>query len=279
MPASRNINHLSDTSHLPATLDLDAYSPARIAERVEAAGVAKARLPVVQTLALATLAGAFIAFGGMFYLVAMTEPAIGFGPSRVLGGICFSLGLVLVSIAGAELFTGNSLMVMAWVDRRISGGELARNWALVLGGNTIGAVGAALLFALADSAALGGGKLGELVGAIGRGKTALTWEVALVRGLLCNALVCLAVWLSLAARDVTGRVLAIVFPISAFVALGFEHSIANLFFLPLALLLGAEGVSLGGTLHNLAWVTAGNVVGGAGFVGLAYWVCYRWEAR
>lgn len=268
---------MSEPPSLPATLDLDAYKPAQIAERVEAAGVAKARLPVVQTLALAILAGAFISFGAMFSLVAMTGSGLGFGPSRVLGGVCFSLGLVLVVVAGAELFTGNSLMVMAWVDRRIAGRELVRNWALVLVGNSIGAIGAALLFRLADGGALGGGALGELAGAVGRAKTALAWDVALVRGLLCNALVCLAVWLSLAARDVTGRVVAIVFPISAFVALGFEHSIANLFLLPLALLLPAEGVTLAGAVHNLLWVTLGNVIGGAGFVGLAYWVCYRWR--
>lgn len=268
---------MSAPSTLPLALDLDAYKPAQIAERVEAVGVAKARLPTVQTLALAVLAGAFIAFGAMFSLVAMTDSGLGFGPSRVLGGVCFSLGLILVLIAGAELFTGNSLMVIAWVDRRITTSELVRNWALVLVGNAMGAVGAAVLFRLADGGALGGGALGELAGAVGRAKTALSWDVALVRGLLCNALVCLAVWLSLAARDVTGRVLAVVFPISAFVALGFEHSIANLFLLPLALLLAAEGVTLAGTAHNLAWVTLGNVIGGAGFVGLAYWLCYRWQ--
>lgn len=269
----------SDASPLPLTLELDAYAPAQIADRVEKAGVAKARLPAVQTLALAVLAGAFIALGAMYYLVAMTEPALGFGPSRVLGGIAFSLGLVLVLIAGAELFTGNALMVMAWVDRRIEGRELARNWALVLAGNLVGAGGAAVLFHLAEGGGLGGGRLGELLAGIARDKAALAWDVALVRGILCNALVCLAVWLSLAARDVTGRILAIIFPISAFVALGFEHSIANLFLLPLALLDGAEGVTLAGCLHNLVWVTLGNVVGGAGLVGLAYWICYRWRPK
>jgi formate/nitrite transporter len=265
-----------DPLALPLTLDLDAYAPAQVAERVEKAGVAKARLPALQTLALAVLAGAFIALGSMYYLVAMTEPGLGFGPSRVLGGVAFSLGLVLVLVAGAELFTGNALMVMAWVDRRIAGRELARNWALVLLGNLAGAVGAALLFHQADGTGLGGGRLGGILATIARTKTELTWDVALLRGILCNALVCLAVWLSLAARDVGGRILAIVFPISAFVALGFEHSIANLFFLPLALLDGAEGVSVADALHNLVWVTLGNVAGGAGLVGLAYWVCYRW---
>jgi formate/nitrite transporter len=266
---------MSEPSPLPATLDLDAYAPAQIAERVERAGVAKTRLPTVQTLALAVLAGAFIAFGAMMYLVAMTEPGLGLGPSRLLGGVAFSLGLILVSIAGAELFTGNALMVMALVDGRIGGGELVRNWTLVLLGNAVGAVGAALLYHWADGTGLGDGKVAATLATVARAKVALGWDVALVRGVLCNALVCLAVWLSLAARDIAGRILAIVFPITAFVALGFEHSIANLFLLPLALMEGVPGVSAAGTLHNLVWVSAGNVVGGAGLVGLAYWVCYR----
>ncbi|MFO1067134.1 MAG: formate/nitrite transporter family protein [Geminicoccaceae bacterium] len=268
---------MSEPRPLPATLDLDAYAPAQIAERVERAGVAKARLPVVQTLALAVLAGAFIAFGGMLYLVAMTEPALGLGPSRLLGGVAFSLGLILVSIAGAELFTGNALMVMALVDGRIAAAELVRNWTIVLFGNAIGGVGAALLYHWAEGTGLGGGKVAATLAAVARAKVTMTWDVAFVRGVLCNALVCLAVWLSLAARDIAGRILAIVFPITAFVALGFEHSIANLFTLPLALLEGVDGVDPSGVLHNLVWVTAGNVVGGAGLVGLVYWVCYRMQ--
>jgi len=257
------------------TLDIDAYAPAQIAERIERAGVAKARLPVIQTLMLAVLAGAFIAFGSMMYLVAMTEPGLGLGPSRLLGGVAFSLGLVLVSIAGAELFTGNALMVMALVDGRIGLAELTRNWALVLAGNAIGGIGAAILYHWADGTDLGGGKVAETLAAVASSKVALGWDVALVRGMLCNALVCLAVWLSLAARDIAGRVLVIVFPIAAFVVLGFEHSVANLFLLPLALLEGLGGVGVTGVLHNLLWVTLGNVIGGAGLVGLAYWVCYR----
>jgi formate/nitrite transporter len=260
---------------LPVTLDFDAYKPAQIADRVGTLGVAKARLPLTQTFMLGLLGGAFIAFGGMFYLVAMTDHGLGFGPSRLLGGLAFSLGLVLVLIAGAELFTGSSLMVMACVDGRITPSELVRNWALVFVSNAIGSVGAALLFVLADVGALGGGGVGETLAHVAQAKAGLSWSTAFFRGILCNALVCLAVWLSLAARDVTGRILAIVFPIAAFVALGFEHSIANLFFLPLALMAGTAGTTLAGCLNNIVWVTLGNIVGGAGFVGLVYRVCYR----
>ncbi|HET6467331.1 MAG TPA: formate/nitrite transporter family protein [Geminicoccaceae bacterium] len=259
---------------LPRTLELDAYAPAQIAERVERAGVAKARLPVLETLMLGLLAGAFIAFGGMYFIFVTTDPGLGFGPSRMLGGIAFSLGLMLVVIAGAELFTGNTLIVMAWVDGRVSTRELARNWALVFVANLVGAVGAAALLTLADGLVLGDGRPLETAAAIARAKVALPWDTAFFRGILCNALVCLAVWLSFAARDVTGKILAILLPISAFVALGFEHSIANMFFVPLAMMHGVPGVTLVGFASNLVPVTLGNIVGGAVGVGLVYRVCY-----
>ena len=257
------------------TIELDAYGPAQIAERVERAGVAKARLPLLQTLSLGALAGAFIAFGAMYFTVVTTDPGIGFGPTRLLGGLAFSLGLVMVVIAGAELFTGNSLMVMAWVDGRISGRELARNWTLVYLANFAGAVGAAVLLVLADGLALGGGKVLANATAIAQAKVAIGPVAGFFRGILCNALVCMAIWLALGAREVTGKILAIVFPISAFVALGFEHSIANIYFIVLGILLGIPGVDFGGLVANLVPVTLGNIVGGGAFVALTYWVCYR----
>lgn len=263
-------------ARLPETLEIDAYAPAQIAERVERAGVAKARLPALQTLALGVLAGAFIALGAMLFTLVTTDHGLGFGPGRWLGGIAFSLGLVMVSIAGAELFTGNNLLVMAWVDGRIRLAELARNWTIVYFGNFLGALGSALLVWLADGLSLGQGRVLETAAAIARAKAGLDPWVAFFRGVLCNVLVCMAVWLSFAAREVTGKILAIVFPISAFVALGFEHSIANMYFLPVAMLHGVEGVGLDGLLANLLPVTAGNVVGGGGLVALAYWLCYRY---
>jgi formate/nitrite transporter len=261
---------------LPETL-IDAYSPQQIALRVEQAGVAKARLPPLQTVTLGILAGAFIAFGAMYSTVVLTDHGLGFGPSRLLAGLAFSLGLVLVILAGAELFTGNTLIVMAWVDGRVSLPELARNWCLVYAANFVGAVGAAALVVLADGLYLADGRVGETAAGIARAKVALGWGTGFFRGILCNALVCLAVWLSFAARDVAGKILAITFPISAFVALGFEHSIANMYLIVVALLSGAEGVTMGGLVRNLIPVTAGNIVGGGLFVAGVYWLCYRYR--
>jgi formate transporter len=261
---------------LPETL-INAYSPQQIALRVEQAGVAKARLPPLQTVTLGVLAGAFIAFGAMYSTLVLTDHGLGFGPSRLLAGLAFSLGLVLVILAGAELFTGNTLIVMAWVDGRVSLPELARNWCLVYAANFVGAVGAAALVVLADGLSLADGRVGETAAGIARAKVALGWGTGFFRGILCNALVCLAVWLSFAARDVAGKILAITFPISAFVALGFEHSIANMYLIAVALLNGAEGVTMGGLVRNLLPVTAGNIVGGGLFVAGVYWLCYRYQ--
>jgi formate/nitrite transporter len=264
-------------SRLPETLELDAYTPAQIAERVERAGVAKARLPALQTLTLGVLAGGFIALGGLYATLALTDHGLGFGPSRLLAGAAFSLGLVMVVVAGAELFTGNTLLVMARVDGRIATAELARNWTLVYLANLAGALGLALLVWLAGVLEAGGGRMLETAAAIARAKVALPPVEALARGILCNLLVCMAVWLSLAAREVAGKILAVVFPVSAFVALGFEHSIANMYLVPVAILHGVEGVGVGGFVANLVPVTIGNVIGGGVLVGLAYWLCYRWR--
>ena len=250
--------------------DHDAYKPAQIAALMESAGVAKARMPFGQMLMLAVLAGAFIAFGAAAYLMVMTGADPGFGPHRLLGGLVFSLGLILVIVGGAELFTGNALMVMAAVDGKITPAALARNWAVVYAGNLIGALAMAAAFGLTG---LLDGPMGETAAKIATAKatgSALPW---LVKGALCNALVCLAVWLTFSARDTTGKILSILWPISAFVLLGLEHSIANMFFLPLGLLAGAE-ISASAVLGNLVWVTLGNILGGAGGVAMAYRYAY-----
>lgn len=250
--------------------DHDAYKPAEIAALIEGAGVAKARMPVGQTLTLAVLAGAFIGFGAAAYLMVMTGADPGFGPHRLLGGAVFALGLILVIVGGAELFTGNALMVMAAVDRKITRGALLRNWGLVYLGNLVGAVGLACAFWLSG---LLEGPIGETAMRVATAKlagSALPW---VVKGALCNALVCLAVWLTFSARDTTGKILAILWPISAFVLLGLEHSIANMFFLPLGAFAGAE-VPVGQAVAALGWVTLGNVLGGAGGVALAYRYAY-----
>lgn len=259
---------------LPPAASLDAYTPAEIARRVESQGVVKARLVWVPMFVLGLLGGAFIAFGAMAYTLVMTGNDLGFGPGRLLGGIAFALGLILVVVAGAELFTGNNLIVMAWAEKRITSAELLRNWAIVYAGNFVGAVGAAVLVHWSGAHELGGGAVRATALAIAGTKLALDPVQAFFRGLLCNALVCLAVWLSYAARDVTGKVVAILFPIAAFVALGFEHSVANMYFLPAAMLIGAEGATVPALIANLVPVTAGNVVGGSVFVALIYWVIY-----
>lgn len=254
----------------PHPTGLDAYAPAEIARKVETAGVAKAALPLAPLLTLAALAGAFIAFGAAVYTVAMTGADPGSGATRILGGAVFSLGLILVIVGGAELFTGNALMVMAWVDGRIDLPALLRNWGVVFVGNALGATAIAAAMA---GAGLLAGPVGAKAAAIAEAKLALDPMQAFFRGVLCNALVCLAVWLSMAARDVVGKIFAILWPITAFVAVGYEHSIANLYLIPAGMLAGAEG-SLADALANLIPVTCGNIVGGAGGVALAYRLAY-----
>jgi formate transporter len=249
---------------------LDAYKPTQIADLVEAAGVAKARLPISQLLVLAILAGAFIAFGAVAYTMVMTGVDATYGPARFLGGIVFSLGLILVIVGGAELFTGNALMVMAAVDGRIKMGEMAKNWALVYLGNFAGALGVAvavLMTGILDGAA------GSTASKIAEGKMALDWHQAFMRGVLCNTLVCLAVWLALAARTVPGKILAIIWPIASFVLLGLEHSVANMYLIPQGMLAGAP-LDMAAFASNLFFVTLGNIVGGAGGVALSYRLAY-----
>lgn len=253
----------------------DAFPPKEIAHRVEQLGVAKARTDTLTLLVLATLAGAFISLGGLFYTFVVTGSQLGFGPTRLLGGFSFSLGLILVVIAGAELFTGNNLIAMAWASGRIGFRQVLRNWLLAYVGNAAGCVATAVLVLWAKSVTLGGGAVAQQAVAIAAGKCALEPGEAFARGLLCNALVCLAVWLAMGGRSVTDKTLAIVFPITGFVAMGFEHSIANWFFLALGAGLDTQGMlAWSDMVRNLAWVTAGNVAGGTLLVAGVYWLAY-----
>jgi formate/nitrite transporter len=253
---------------------LDVIPPARIAHLVEEVGVKKCSLPLIPTLTLGVLAGAFIAFGGMFYTLVVTGSEIGFGPTRLIGGMAFSLGLVLVVIGGAELFTGNSLIVLAWADRRVGSGALLRNWSLVYLGNMIGALGTVVLVHFSGILTLGDGAVAATAQAIAEAKVALGPLQAFVRGILCNTLVCLAIWMCFAAYTVTGKVLAILFPITAFVALGFEHSVANMYLIPIGALQLDGAIGVAGFLRNLVPVTLGNIVGGGALVALVYWLIY-----
>ncbi len=258
---------------------LDAYAPQQIAVRVRDVGVAKATAPVLTTVALAVLAGAFISLGALFYTVTVSGagPDAPFGLMRLAGGVAFSLGLILVVVGGAELFTGNNLIAMAWAAGRLRTGDVLRNWAWVYAGNLLGALGTVALVLLAGVHELGDGALGETAIRIARTKAGLDPMQALMRGVLCNVLVCLAIWLCMGARSVTDKILAIVFPISAFVACGFEHSIANMYFLPVGIALASSSVApiaWTGAIGNLIYVTIGNVLGGTVLVAMVYWFIY-----
>lgn len=242
---------------------------------VERLGVAKAQTDTVTLGVLAVLAGAFISLGALFFTVVVTGSGVGFGVTRLLGGLSFCLGLVLVVVAGAELFTGNNLLAMAWASGLIGTRAVMRNWLLAYLGNVIGCLGTVLFVWWAGLGSLGGGTVGETAIQIAQAKAGLSVGEAFARGVLCNALVCLAVWLAMGGRSVTDKILAILFPITAFVTIGLEHSIANWFFLPFGLALAQEGaVSLAGAGRNLVAVTAGNMAGGTLLVAGVYWVAY-----
>jgi len=273
---------------------LDAYSPREMARKARSIGAAKANLDFVSTLMLSILAGAFIALGACFYTTVVTGMSGGLGVTQLLGGLAFSLGLILVVVAGAELFTGNALIVMAFVGGRVSFGKLMRNWAIVYAGNVIGSLAIAALVYYAWQWKMGGSAVGVTAYNIAGAKLGLPWMAAFCSGILCNGLVCLAVWLCYSARSTTDKILSIIFPITAFVAMGFEHSVANMFLIPYGIMLsgtsefmGADGVA--GAISNyspaiftvpnfikdnLIPVTLGNIVGGAIMVGLAYWIIY-----
>lgn len=242
-------------------------------ERVKEVCVVKARLPLLTMWMLSVLAGAFIGLGAMYFTLVASDASLGFAISRVLGGLVFSLGLLLVVVAGAELFTGNNLLVMAWADGCLGTKELLRNWLVVSLGNLAGAVGLAILVYLSGHPSMNGGAVAETAIRIAQGKATLPFGEAFFKGVLCNVLVCMAVWMAMAGRSVMDKAVAIVFPISAFVALGFEHSVANMYFFPVALLLDAA-IPLGDVLHNLIAVILGNLVGGSLLVALTYWIIY-----
>jgi formate/nitrite transporter len=265
-----------------------------MAQKAESVGVTKAGLGWRDTFVLAVLAGAFIALGAMFAttVTAGASGTVPFGIVRLLAGLVFCLGLILVVVAGAELFTGNHLIVMAWADRRVGLGRLLRNWGIVYAGNLVGATATAGLLFLAKQYSFGDGEVGLAALDTAELKSGLGFGQAIVLGMLCNALVCLAIWLTYSARTVTDKVLAIVFPITAFVAAGFEHSIANMYFLPIGLLVKEAApdsfwstIDMGAgdfphltlenvVLSNILPVTVGNIIGGSVMVGLVYWLVY-----
>ena len=276
---------MDDRARTPPIFNLGAFSPAQIEESVETVGVAKANLPLLPCFMLAVVAGGSIGLGAMYFNVVASDTQLGFAATRVLGGLVFSLGLVIVLVAGAELFTGNNLIVMAWASRRVTTARMLRNWAVVYCGNLVGAVGLAVLVVLSGHAGMAGGRVGQSILEIAVAKIGPDAPTLFFKGVVCNMLVCQGIWIAYAGRSVTDKIVGVVLPISAFVAAGFEHSVANMYFLPLAWLLAwtgqvpagfdASAVTMAGIAHNLVPVTLGNVVGGAGLVGLVYWAVYR----
>ena len=266
----------------------EVLSPEEIARKIKRSGVGKVNTKVAPTLILGVMAGAFIAFGGVFALTIAVSPEMGTGPARLLIGLGFSMGLLLVVVTGSELFTGNNLMVASFFSRRIGGRELARNWSLAFASNLVGALVIVFLLYFSRWWAQADFAFSVRTIEIANAKVNLSFETAFVRGILANILVCLAVWMAAAGRTLVDKMIGIVLPIAAFVAAGFEHSIANMFFLPLGWLVSADADALAAAgltseqidrlnfpwvIHNLAAVTLGNIIGGA-LVGLANWTVY-----
>jgi formate transporter len=278
---------------------IDALLPQEMAQRAEILGAQKSEMSFLRTFMLGVLAGAFIGLGALFATTVSsgTLPAadaggtLPYGVIRLLAGLVFSLGLILVVVGGAELFTGNNLIVMAWASGKVSATGLLRNWGIVYLGNFAGSVGTAALVFLGRQYTFGNGTTGITALKIAAGKCDLAFLQAVALGVLCNALVCMAVWLSYSARSTTDKILSIILPIAAFVAAGFEHSVANMYFIPYGLLIKdldpaytASVAGQVGQLDRLTWpvflvgnlipVTIGNIIGGAVLVAAVYWAVF-----
>jgi formate transporter len=272
-------------------IQFDSLNPSEMAQKAVEIGIHKAGLPISRLLLLSVLAGAFIALGAAFSTTTLAGSSLlPYGLARLLAGLAFCLGLILVVIGGAELFTGNNLIVMARASGKISTYALLRNWVIVFLGNFIGSISMAGLMLLAKQYTNGGGAVGEIALKTAASKVQVGFVQAIALGILCNILVCLAVWLSYSARNTTDKIMAIIFPITAFVAIGAEHSVANMYFIPYGLFIQqfdpAFIVGLGNklSLKSLSWsafflknflpVTIGNLIGGALLVGMLYWLIY-----
>jgi formate/nitrite transporter len=288
------------------TISFDALMPAAMAAKAEDLGVKKAALPALKMFALALLAGAFIGIGAIFATtvsagsIAVKDAAgaaafstgLPYGVTRLLAGLAFTVGLILVVVGGSELFTGNNLIMMAFASKKVSLGGLLRNWGIVYLGNFVGSIVTAYIVFLGKQYSFGNGAIGLTALGIGEAKTSYTFIQAVALGIMCNALVCMAVWMCYSARSTTDKILAIIPPIATFVAAGFEHSVANMYFIPVALFVKFFGnpkffEAIGKTaadfphltwgnffIGNLLPVTIGNIIGGAFMVGLIYWFIY-----
>lgn len=266
----------------PAGKGQDCLSPAQTLHKAVDVGVGKASMPRGRSFLLAMMAGLFIAMGTALMLVVKSDSSLEFASSQILSGLVFSVGLFLVVVAGAELFTGNNLMAIGCLSGRYGAGRLVGSWLTVYAGNFVGSLLLVLILAGANFAGLNGGAVGVAAAGVAASKASLSPMAAFCRGIMCNILVCLAVWMSFAGHSVADKFLACVMPVMGFVASGYEHCVANMFFLPYGLLVQALGqggeaaaVSLAGACSNLLWVTLGNLVGGAVIIGGGYWLAYR----
>ena len=261
----------------------DCLSAGATEAKAETVAKGKVSTPLGRCFALAILAGMFIGSGALFMTYVKADQTLSFAAANVLGGLCFSLGLICVIVAGAELFTGNSLMVMAALSKKISWVELVKNWVVVWLGNFVGSLILVLVVVGCASAAIAAGDntIGNQMVAVASGKINLTPLQIFCRGIGCNLLVCLAVWMGFCGRTVIDKIFTAIFPVMAFVALGFEHCVANMFFLPMGYVASLMGygtvgvLSLGGICINIIFATLGNIVGGSIFVGVLYWFSYR----
>lgn len=255
----------------------DCLAPAAIEAKCETVAVGKVGLSPAKCFVLAMAAGVFIGFGATFFLTFTADPTLTFGVKKLVGGICFCLGLALVICCGAELFTGNSLMVAALASKKITWGGLLKNWVIVILGNLVGSLLLVFIVAMAGIAGIkaGDSTIGANMATVAAGKIGLPWVQIFFRGILCNMLVCLAVWIGFAGKTIVDKVVGIILPISAFVACGFEHCVANMFFLPMGMVADPSKVDITGILYNLSASIPGNIVGGAILVGLAYWFVYH----
>mgnify|MGYP004453789963 CR=1 FL=1 len=266
----------------------DCRSAIDLEAKAEAVALAKTKQSAGCCFVLAVVAGMEIALGATLMLVVKSDTSLSFAASQLLGGVGFSLGLLCVIVAGAELFTGNALMVCATLSRKITWSALVKNWAIVYAGNLVGSLAMVGLMTGAQIASMNGGALGAAIVSVASAKISLEWGTIFFRAILCNVLVCLAVWMGFAGRTVIDKVFTTIIPVMAFVACGFEHCIANMYFLPMGMATLAIGtcdgasaqvVNLAGAVWNISAATLGNIVGGAVFVGLLYWLAYAKRDR
>lgn len=269
-----------------AALRPDALAPAQIAAKAQTIGDTKANMPLGRAFVLAVFAGAFIAFGATFMLLVKGDSTLSFAASQVLGGLCFSLGLICVVVSGSELFTGNCLMVIGALDKKYAWGGVIKNWIIVWIFNFIGSLIMVLIVFGAGLFNFNDGGVGQAMMNVAVSKVNLDWGTIFFRGIICNFLVCLAVWMGFVGKTVIDKIFTCIFPVMAFVAVGAEHCVANMFFLPMGLAVKSAGViestnaaidvlNVGGIFYNISAATLGNIVGGCILVGVMYWWAYH----